>query len=142
MRWHGLIAALAFLGPAAEPADRPQEALQGTWTVIAAEQDGRPLDRIKGNALTVEGSRFLIKTKGSDLKGTIDLHAGARPTAMDLTHTEGEVVGRTWYAIYSLERDVLKICYLDPNPDNTRPGGFETAQGSNALMVTLERDSP
>jgi uncharacterized protein (TIGR03067 family) len=122
--------------------DEPEAELKGSWTVTAAEQDGQPLDRIKGNTLTVEGNRFFIKTKGADLKGTLDVLPDSKPRAMDLRHTEGPVEGRVWHAIYSLEGDVLKICYLDPNPDDKRPGAFESTQGSNSLLVTLERDSP
>jgi uncharacterized protein (TIGR03067 family) len=87
MRWYGLIAAAALLAAATGSADKQQEELQGTWTDAAAEQDGQPLDRIKGNTLTIEGNRFTIKTKTSDLKGTIELHPDVVPKAMDLNHT-------------------------------------------------------
>jgi prepilin-type N-terminal cleavage/methylation domain-containing protein len=36
-----------------DAAKKDQEKLQGTWVVASAEQDGKPLDRIKGGKLTV-----------------------------------------------------------------------------------------
>src|SRR4051812_32351276 len=111
MRWRALLAVAALLAPVGEATDKDRAALQGTWTVVAAEQDGQPLDRIKDNTLLIDGDKFTIETKRSDLKGTIELHPGIMPRGMDLTHTEGAVEGRVWYAIYSLDGDDLKICY-------------------------------
>jgi uncharacterized protein (TIGR03067 family) len=143
MRPFALLALVALTsGPAADAATKDREAVQGTWTVVEAEQDGEPLDRIKGNTLVIDGDKFTIKTKTSDLKGTFELHPGIMPKGMDLTHTQGAVEGRTWYAIYSLDGDDLKICYADPNPDKQRPNDFATKPGSSLLRVTLKRGEP
>src|SRR4051812_17859633 len=104
MSWFALLVAAATVVKD-EAASQDQKALQGTWTVVEAEQDGQPLDRIKGNTLVIDGDKFTIKTKTSDLKGAFQLHAGIKPKGMDMTHTEGAVKGRTWHAIYALDGD-------------------------------------
>lgn len=142
MRWYVWLAAAALFLPAVGVADKDQTAIQGTWTVTEAEQDGQPLDRIKGNTLTVDGDKFTIATKTSDLKGTLTLYPDTMPKGVDWTHTEGAVEGRVWYAIYSLEGDDLKLCYKDPNPEKQRPGEFATKPGTNTLFVTLKRGTP
>ena len=93
MRWSVLLAVAALLAAVAgdEATEKDRKALQGTWTVVAAEQAGQPLDRIIDNTLVIDGDRFTIKTKTSDLKGAIELHPGVSPRGMDLTHTEGAV---------------------------------------------------
>src|SRR4051812_4804016 len=111
MRWKALLVVAAVLATDGGPAaDKDGDALQGTWTVTEAEENGQPLDRIKGNTLTIDGSKFTIKTETSDLKGTFALHPDIMPKGMDLTHVEGAVKGRIWYAVYSLDGDELKIC--------------------------------
>ena len=140
MRWTALLVVAALLAPAGEAADKDRAALQGTWTVVAAEQDGQPLDRIKDNKLMISEDNFTIKTKTSELKGTMELHPDIMPKGMDLTHSEGAATGRIWYAIYSLAGDELKICYADPNPLNQRAGEFATKAGTNTLLVTLKRE--
>jgi uncharacterized protein (TIGR03067 family) len=119
---------------------KDREALQGTWTVVEAEENGESLDRIKGNTLVIDGDKFTISTKTSDLKGTFTLHTGIMPKGMDWVHTGGAVEGRTWYAIYELEDNRLKICYADPNPDQQRPNEFTTQPGSNRLLIVVERE--
>ncbi len=40
---------LAADAPKGDVAQKDQEKLQGTWTVVAAEHEGQPLDRIKND---------------------------------------------------------------------------------------------
>jgi uncharacterized protein (TIGR03067 family) len=143
MKWYAMLLVVAVSIAADDPAvNTDQKDLQGTWKVTSAEQNGDALDRIVDNTLAIDGEKFTIKTKTSDLKGTFELHTGIMPKGMDFKHDEGAVKGETWYANYSLDGDELKICYKDPNPDKLRPGGFTTTAGSNLLCVKLERVKP
>ncbi len=45
-----------------DAAKKDFQRLQGTWTVVAAEKDGEPLDRIKGGKLIVKDVNFTINT--------------------------------------------------------------------------------
>jgi hypothetical protein len=49
---------VAAEGPIDDAAKKQVQNLQGTWTVVSAEREGQPLDRIKGNKLTVKGERL------------------------------------------------------------------------------------
>jgi uncharacterized protein (TIGR03067 family) len=142
MKWSAFLVVMAIAAPDDEAAIKDRKALQGEWRVVAGEQDGAPLNRIVDNSLLIEGDKFTIKTKTSDLKGTIELFADGEPKGMDLTHTEGAVMGSVWFAIYSLQGNELKICYKDPNPLMQRPGEFATQAGSSWLLVTLKRAEP
>ena len=51
--------------------------------------------------------------------------------------TEGDLAGKEAEGIYSLEGDVLRICYV--MPDFPRPEGFESAMGSKAFLVVWKR---
>jgi len=51
--------------------------------------------------------------------------------------TEGDLAGKEAEGIYSLEGDVLRICYVMPGLP--RPEGFESAMGSKAFLVVWKR---
>ncbi len=143
----GITAALlagSCLATAAPPEDKSKneiKALQGTWVVVAAEQEGQPLDRIKGGKLLIHGENFTIYTKsGTEMKGDLRIEPFKKPKTMDLTHQEGLLRDKTWQAIYSLDGDELKICYVDPDAKKDRPGDFTTAPDSARLLVVLQRE--
>jgi uncharacterized protein (TIGR03067 family) len=125
-----------------DAAKKDLEKLAGKWTVVSAEQNGEPLDRIKNGTLEIvakDGS-FTIKTaSGSELKGTITLDPTTKPKQADLYHTEGVLKDKTWKAIYDLDGDTLKLCYLDADSTKERPKEFKAAKDSECLLVVVER---
>jgi uncharacterized protein (TIGR03067 family) len=131
---------LAADAPQGDVAKKDQEKLQGTWTVIAAEHEGQPLDRIKGNTLTISGGNFTIKTKTVELKGTYRLDPTRKPKTMDFLHEADFLRDKTWQAIYLLEGDDLKICYAEADSTKDRPTDFVTAEDSGLLLTVLKRE--
>jgi uncharacterized protein (TIGR03067 family) len=132
--------ALVAGATAGDAARKDRDQLQGTWEVVAAERDGKPLDRIKGGKLAISGQNFTIQTaSGAELKGDYRLDPGKKPKAMDLTHTEGALRDKTWQAIYQLDGEELKICYAETGSGKDRPTEFTTAEGSGRLLTVLKR---
>jgi uncharacterized protein (TIGR03067 family) len=141
----GLLAGLVLTSDhAAEKAVEAEfKRLQGNWVVTAAERDGQALDRIKGNRLSVQDRSFTIKTQtGFEMKGDLLLDPAQDPRHMDLVHQEGLLRDKTWQAIYHLDGDTLKICYVDPDAGKDRPREFATAEDSSTQLVVLERVKP
>jgi uncharacterized protein (TIGR03067 family) len=134
-----LLFAVRVFGDEADEKDL--KALRGTWVVVAAEQDGKPLDRIKDGTLVVKDVNFHITTKGgTEMKGDLRLNASKKPRYMDLAHQEGLLRDKTWEAIYELDGDDLKICYAEVGSDKPRPEKFAAPKGSGLLFVTLKRE--
>jgi uncharacterized protein (TIGR03067 family) len=134
---------LAGDAPKEDAAKKDQDRLQGTWVVVAAERDGRPLDRIKGGKLMIDGNGFVIQTaSGAELKGTFMLDPTKKPKAMDLQHDAGLLRDKTWKAIYQVDGGDLKICYAEADSGKDRPTEFTTALGSGFLLTVLKRDKP
>ena len=81
----GVLLACAQLARAAD------EELQGTWTATKAERDGRAATDLVGHRLFFSGNRFEIKSKDSKslYSGTVQVHANAKPAAIDFQHAEG-----------------------------------------------------
>jgi uncharacterized protein (TIGR03067 family) len=133
--------ALAADAPSDEAIKKDFKRLEGTWTVVSAEQDGQALDRIKGGILKITDQNFYIKTKsGTEMKGDLRIDPAKKPKTMDLAHQEGLLRDKTWQGIYEVAGDDLKICYVEADKDKERPAEFTTSQDSNRLLVVLKRD--
>ena len=134
----GLVTALA------QPAEEAQRKLQGTWSAIKAERDGKGADDVAGHRISVSGNRFLIRAKdGKTLyEGTLRVDPGTKPAAIDFEHTGGTLKGKTWKGIYALEGETLLICDNAPNLDKPRPAAFEAKAGSGYVFITFARTKP
>lgn len=124
-----------------EAAKKELKALQGTWTVVAAEQDGDALDRIIGGVMVVKENNFHIKTKsGTELKGDLILNPAKTPKHIDYVHQEGLLKDKKWEGIYELKGDALKIIYAEADSDKERPTEFKTLKNSKLLLLELKRE--
>ena len=117
--------------------------LQGSWTAIRAERDGKIIDDVVGHQLSFDGGRFQIQTKdGKSLyAGTVRVNPSAQPAAIDFEHTEGTDKGRTWKGIYALDGDRLTICDNAPTMEKGRPSSFDAKAGSGYFLITFVRVS-
>jgi uncharacterized protein (TIGR03067 family) len=136
---------LAFAGVLARAADddakKDLKALQGTWKVVAAEQDGDSLDRIVGGKLVIKENNFAIKTAGgTEMKGDLILDPAKTPKHINFAHQDGLLKDKTWQGIYELKGDTLKICYAEADSEKERPSEFKTLKNSRLLFVELKRE--
>ena len=123
--------------------EKAAKALQGTWKVVSAEKDGAGFDRIVGGTMKIKDINFVITTKGgTEMEGDLRIDAAAKPKTLDLVHQKGLLPDKTWKAIYSLDGDELKLCYveLDSDKDPERPKEFKTADGDGHLLIVLKRE--
>jgi len=111
-------------------------ALQGSWTVIGAQHEGRPMDGLNGGVMTVTKERFEIHTAGGSLlKGELRLDRTKTPAQMDLVHDNG----LHWEAIYAVDGDDFKINYVAAGGKDKRPGSFKTSPDTEASLVIMKR---
>jgi uncharacterized protein (TIGR03067 family) len=158
----GLPAARPVAG-AAEPSPRPleparspraavdnrsrpdEQALQGRWIIIEAEQQGQPLDLVLGDRLVIEGVRFVWTAQRGEperifqrgtTRGRLALDSGADPRRLELIESF-----RTIRAIYRLEEgeDQLRLCVGDPDAMDG-PRSFASRPRSRQLLLLLRRD--
>ena len=118
--------------------------MQGTWTATNAERDGKAAADLVGHRLSFAGDGFeLVSKDGEPLyAGTVRVDAHAVPAAIDFEHTKGELKGKAWMGIYSLEGDKLTICDNAPDLTKQRPAAFAACGGSGYVLVTFERAKP
>jgi uncharacterized protein (TIGR03067 family) len=140
----GLILGIGLVVAFAQPAEEAQKKLQGAWTAMIAERDGKAADDVVGHRLSFTGNRFEIQSRdGKTLyAGTVRVNPSAKPASIDFDHTEGALRGKTWKGIYVLDGDTLKICDNAPDLDKGRPVAFEAKSGSPYVLITFNRAKP
>jgi uncharacterized protein (TIGR03067 family) len=111
--------------------------LQGGWTVTAAEQNGKPLDVIKGGVLTVTERNFALKTAaGNEFTGELRLNPTTSPKQLDFVHAGGTLV---WEGIYTADGDVFRLNYVEAGARDKRPTLFATSADSPGLVIVMRR---
>ena len=111
--------------------------LQGRWLVTGGEHNGEPMDSLNGGVMTVDGAAFEIRTvSGNLLRGTLRLDASERPPHMDLLHADGT----RWEAIYEVDREALRLNYVDAEGTDPRPTSFVTSAATEESLIILRRE--
>ena len=118
------------------------EKLQGTWTLISYEMDGK---QVRGedeeHTFTFVGDKWIGKDGGQLVQaGTIKrIEVKDKFNTMDLLITEGVNAGATAVAIYVIEGDTLKYIVTT---GSTRPTEFATKEGDDRHYLTRRRAKP
>ena len=129
---------LAADNPADPTANKDLEALQGTWSLVSAMQDGKALpdDKVKQTIILFKGDSFRfpeLAEYATSRDGTIKLDATKKPKHMDATSTEGQIM----QGIYELEGDRYKVCFAPAG--KARPGDFSSKPGSGCILQVWQR---
>jgi uncharacterized protein (TIGR03067 family) len=132
---------LLGLLPAGSPAEDART-IQGAWTVVSAERDGKPTTEVAGHRLACSGDTFTIQREGHTLyRGIYSADAGRKPATIDFFHTEGNLKGRAWKGIYRFEGEALRVCDNAPDMAKPRPTRFSTGPGSGYICIVFKRAS-
>lgn len=110
------------------------EKLQGSWSIVSLEVDGRQMPS-SGARILIQGGNFTAEGMGSDYSGRVKLDAARTPKTFDLQFTSGPEKGNANLGIYELDVDTWKIC-LDMT-GKARPARF--ASGPGVALETLQR---
>lgn len=134
----GLLICLA--GGNADTAKSELDKLQGEWTMVGLEANGKetPPTRLEGTTLLIEADIYTVKTKSGVHRCRITLDPGKEPRSIDMHFEDGDKKDQTGKGIYRLEKDTLKIV-RGLNPEQERPTEFGTWPGTNVFMVTWKR---
>jgi uncharacterized protein (TIGR03067 family) len=125
-----------FLG--AQAAQKDEEKMQGTWTVVSAEKDGAraPEEAIQGMKVVIQGKELTIQHKGRNEKLTFKLDASKKPKVIDMTHPRDK--GENVPGIYELDGNNLKMCWRKGGGE--RPTKFAAEAKSGLMMMVLKRE--
>ena len=134
--------AALLLSVIAPPADAQDPAvalkmLQGRWIITSAQQQGKPIEGLRGGVLLIVGQTFeILPTTGTPMKGTLKVDPTKRPFQIDLTHGGG-----AWEGIYEASVTGLRLAYVDAALEEERPASFTPSAKSELASLTMRRES-
>jgi len=140
-----LICAVGSLGiryAFGQPANQipPKPNLQGTWHCVSAIVSGKPLPTATTQLLRLTLTSDRYKTmKGPEVlfDSTYSVDFTKNPAEINLVGTEGDLTGKVAPGILAWDGNLLRICYVMPGLP--RPAKFETAEESQAFLVTWQK---
>jgi uncharacterized protein (TIGR03067 family) len=127
-----------------EAAKKELDQLQGTWTPVKLEYNGKDLSAdgksrfrfvFKGDQATVEGNDEVRKHYA---KVTFKLDPSATPKWVDLTVAAGIQQDAVIEGIYELKDDTLTLCAKVFGKE--RPTEFASPDGSSIVLLVLKRE--
>ncbi|MGA2543687.1 MAG: TIGR03067 domain-containing protein [Verrucomicrobiota bacterium] len=131
--------------PGRNSAEREKGKLQGIWLLEYQQSNGKKLPDEKTAKMfhgkmefACDAIRYTVELPGFDFKFVYKLYPDQQPKAIDLQLTDTSDkrgIGQTFFGIYILESDTLKICYNK----TTRPTGFDAEGKSNNWLIALKR---
>jgi uncharacterized protein (TIGR03067 family) len=127
-------------GRSEDAAKAEAKKLMGTWVVVSCEKDG---EKVPANILQGEVVRLIIRADTITIKvqeeikseNRYTLGPSAKPRAINLTDKDG----RKALGIYSLEEEILQICWTERG--KARPTEFATKPGSGFDLFVLKRET-
>jgi len=114
--------------------DKDFKALQGTWLLVSAEQNGKemPADMLKTAKLIIKGNKHFVSIGGEKCDGTHTLDATTKPKSIDSIDGDRKMLG-----IYELTKGTFKVCFAEPGKD--RPKEFTGKEGSGCFVHVWKR---
>src|SRR5262245_37357404 len=114
--------------------------LEGVWQITSGEKDGKSIDSIKRDKLTVSRDNFTVHHNGKvEFTATIKLYPNKKPKAVDLRITSEKHKGKTVLGIYELNGDDLNLCLTGVGA-KSRPTNFSAKRGTDSLAMVLNRE--
>ena len=118
--------------------------LQGTWTLVSGEMDGKPLPdaAVKPSKITwKKGAIDIVSPHQSKqpIKAQLtELDASKTPHAMTFKRPKGPNAGKNLKGVYAFDRpNTYKVCF-DPS-GKTRPKELATTPGSGYILHVWKR---
>lgn len=144
MTSYAVLTLLLALGadPAEDALQNDLKQLQGTWTVVSMEMDGKFLseERRKKTKVTVDGEKFTFDTGDDSHEGLYKLDPSKDPKELNIVVTRGDEKGKTYLAIYKFENGrMIQGMRLD---NKERPKEFTGKAGTGCALEIWERQKP
>ena len=140
MKRYALLALVAGLLVGADDPKDELKKLEGTWTMVSGEKDGKSEAEktIKAAKLVIKGDQHDVKIGDDIFKGTHKVDPSKKPKTIDATDTEGPFKGKTVYGIYELGADTFKVCFAKAGDD--RPKEFSTKSGTGHILHVWKKE--
>ena len=137
-----LLASIAiFLLPlAAFAQDKAVAALEGTFEVKEFDRAGKPVaDEIRKaiTSVKIEKGKLTIQVDGKEIVAVLKADPAKKPAELDLLPQGKEFdKGKKFPGVYTFEKDVLTICYVE---DGDRPKELKSEATTSTRLVLVKK---
>ena len=123
---------------AQDDAAKEQQRVQGSWTFVSVEMDGKNLDRFEGAKAVVKGDRVsVVFNRGFKFFRTFKVYTDTNPRCVDFLNAD--VKGDTSEGIYELKDNRLKVLVRIRGGGKERPTAFTDKGKKGHIFYVLER---
>jgi uncharacterized protein (TIGR03067 family) len=131
-----LLLSLAADAPEDARSKKDLAALEGTWTLVSVEAEGKSRDFPENPPwVVIKGNK--VQYAGEDL-AVLTVDATVTPKSIDMAFSNPKTV---YEGIYSLEGDTLKVCVNRVTEGvKERPTGFATEDKPDLRLFVLKRE--
>lgn len=120
---------------------KDRQKIAGTWRVVTLVVNGNQASADDVKKITVindaDGTWTLLNDGKFISKGPSKIDPTIKLKTIDFRPSEGEGKGQEHLGIYELGEKTRKLCFAPPG--KARPTEFSSKQGSEHVLVTLER---
>ena len=123
---------------AQDGAAKEQQRVQGSWTFVSVEMDGKNLDRFEGAKAVIKGDGVSVMFKqGFKFFRTFKVYTDTNPRCVDFLNADGK--GDASEGIYELKDNRLKILVNISYGGKDRPTDFADKGKKGHIFYVLER---
>jgi uncharacterized protein (TIGR03067 family) len=142
MRTITVLLAIAWLASAnasaQDDAAKEQKRVQGSWTFVSVEMDGKKVDTFEGARAVVEGDRVSVTFKqGFKFLKAFKIYTDTNPRCVDFLNADGK--GDASEGIYELKDKRLKVLVNVSAGGKERPTDFIDKGKKGHILYVLER---
>lgn len=114
--------------------------LQGNWTMVGLEIDGKMIEqaRFKDTTLEVRRDKYIVKTGRKAREVRFKLDASKKPKEIDLFFPNPPNAEQLHRGIYLIDGDTFKMCKAQA-ADQPRPTELRTRPDTGVFVVTWHR---
>jgi uncharacterized protein (TIGR03067 family) len=117
---------------------KEQQRVQGSWTFVSAEMDGKNQERFEGAKAVVNGDRVSVVFKqGFKFLWTFKIYPDTNPRCVDFLKADGK--GDASEGIYELKDKRLKVLVNVNTGGKERPTDFADKGKKGHIFYVLER---
>jgi uncharacterized protein (TIGR03067 family) len=121
---------------------KEMDRLQGTWTLVSIEEDGKKQPFPEGGKMQVLFTKDKMTagtSAGDKLDASYTIDPTKKPAHLDITPSDGPGKGKVVPHIYVIEKDELKLCQATEGSQE-RPKEFATKKGDKAILLIFKRE--
>lgn len=136
------IASLVLGDEKADKAAQALKELQGDWQAIVVVQSGQdtPMEGISKMKVTIKDGTITFIQGEMKFAHKLKVDPSQSPMHFDIEAMEGPRKGKTVPGIYTIEKDILRVCHPnDPDQEDKRPKELKTKNGDGLSLLVLEK---